>query len=257
MKMNSSDIAYKKILEERVKDINESITKLKKSDEKVFALHTQIESKIRGLQIESEKLKKELEEYSKRDELGIDRENIISYYDNKFERKSEKQEEYRKRIDDLKELKKDVVGVYANKTIDRKIKKLQDRIDDLKKSKGRIVNTQRRIMYPKYRYNLRKQRRISLQEGKINNYEVLLHNNEVMKKAIDEKSIFSSIEKRLYDRRSARYERKIEKEREVLKIMKEKDTKVLGARTISINRRVVDKIKNCTPSPSVVSAPAI
>lgn len=256
--MNSSDIAYKKMLEERIKSINESIEKLKKSDERVFALHTQIESRINGLKIEQEKIQKELNEYVKRDELKEKNERVISYYDNKYDKRSEKQEEYQDRINELNNIKQNVSSVHAKKVIDKKIKRLNEKVNDLKKKKGKIVNAQKRIMYPKYKYNLNKQRRLSMQEGKLKNYETLLNDNEIMKQSVNDKSIFASLEKRMYDRRSKKYTRKIEKTKEVIDVMKTKNTRVLGAKTISMKRRVADKIKNRTTTPVTPSpAPAL
>ena len=247
--MNSSDLAYKKILEDRMKNINESISKLRKSDEKVFAMHTQIESKIQGLQIEYNKIKKELDEYSEREKLGTTRENAISYFENKYEKKNQKQEEYQERLDELRELKKNVSGYHANKVLDRKIKNLEEKIKDMKQKKVSIVKSQRRIMYPKYKKELKKQRRISLQEGKIQNYESKLKDNEYLRQTINEKSIFAPIANIVYDIKEAKYKRKINRYNEVLNKMQNsgKTSKVLGARVTTIKNKVAEKLRVHNP----------
>ena len=257
--MNSSDLAYKKILEDRINEINESISKLKKSDEKVFALHTQIESKINGLLIEQEKLKKELDEYSKRDELSSGRENVISYYNNKYEEKNEKQNEYQKRIDELKDLKKGVSGRYANKVIDKRIKRLEEKVDGLKKKKGKIINSQKRIMYPKYKYQLNKQKRMSYQEGKIKNYESMIKDTEALRNSLNEKSVFSPLANKIYDRKEAKYQRKIDKANEVINKIQNKKGKahLKGARRITIKNKIANKLRNMADRLSPPPVPAM
>ena len=244
--MNSSDLAYKKILEERVKDIDSKIEKLRKRDESLFALHTQIENRISGLQVERERLNEEIRNFTTREELSDRTEERLSSISSRYEERNNKQQEVQSRIDELKAMKSTVQGKHANKVLDRRIQRLEDKVNKLKSKKGRLVNIQRRIMYPKYRYMLKKQRKVSLQEGKIANYQAKKNDVNALKNSLNERSIFTPIATKIYDRREAKYQRKIEKANEMINKIQNREAHahVSGVRRINLRSRVANRLRN-------------
>lgn len=259
--MNSSDLAYKKILEERVKDIDSEIEKLRKRDDSLFALHSQIENRISGLQVEREKLNEEIKNFTSREGLSDRTEDRLSAINDRYEARNDKQQEIQKRIDELKAIKSTVQGKHANKVLDRRIQRLEDKVNSLKSKKGHLVNIQRRIMYPKYRYMLKKQRKISLQEGKIANYQSMKNDVSALRSSLNEQSIFSPIANKIYERREAKYQRKIEKANEMINKIQNREAHAhySGARRINLRNRVANRLRNMADylsSTTPVPAPA-
>ena len=244
--MSSSDLAYKSILEDRVKDIDLEIEKLKKRDNSFLALHTQIANRIKGLQVEREKITDEIKHYVSRDGLSERTEGVVSRFNERYERNAKQQEEFQKRVDELKSAKSLVEGKHANKVLGRRIQKLEDKVNRLKNKNVRLVNAQRKIIFPKYRSTLKKQRDISLQEGKAKNYESIIRDTEALKSSLSEKSIFTPIMSKIYDRREAKYQRKIERATEMINKIQNRESKahVSGARRACLKNSIANKLRN-------------
>ena len=242
--MISLDLAYKEVLEERIKDINLEIEKLRKRDDSLFALHTQIANRIKGLQIEREKLTEEIKHNAVRDILSEGKESAVSKNDEMYKKNEKQQEDLKKRIDELKDAKSHVEGKHANKVLDRKIRRLENKINLLKDKNVILVKRQRKIIFPKSRKILKKQREISLQEGKIKNYVAMVNDNNVLKGTLSE-SGFDSIKGYIYDRKINRYNRKIEKANEIINKIQNRESSahVSGARRVYVKKTLADRLR--------------
>lgn len=245
--MNSSDVQSKKILEDKLKDVEKNIKTLEDRLGKAKRVCSSIEIELAGLKNEREELKEAIDIHSKRLDIFSDRkDSVISALDSLHELKEEKKGDLQVKIDELKDKQRTVSSNYAKKKIGKQINRLEDKIKKLQKSQVRYEKIQRRIMLPKYKKLLKETKKESFAKGRVDYYEQLIRDNSAIRDAIDPSSRFSAIQKNRYDRKEKKYLRKRERAEDVYQQIIDNSgclMRMRGARITSFAKRQIDKIR--------------
>ena len=261
--MNSSDQAYNRILEDRMKRISEKINKLKSKKVSLLSFNNLIDIKIKGLEVEYNKIKEELKAKESRMELGSTGEMFLNDYDEKYTENVEKQKDLQKKVSDLQNMLKgsDAIQTRAGRReVERRITRLNNKIDRLKDKNVGIGKVQRAFLYPKYLYQHRKQRKIDRAEGKVLFNEARVNDNEKLKQSVDRDTVVGSFKGMIYDIKGVFYKKRYDRAKGLLERMNNKynPTVVRGARVIPINRNVRNNINNAAQQPPAqAAAPAV
>jgi hypothetical protein len=144
--------------------------------------------------------------------------------------------------------------------IDSKIRRLTDKIEALKAKNVRIQKVQRSLLYPKFLYLQRKQRKIDKAEGRVLFNEERINDNEVLKSTVDKDSFLGSFKSMIYDIKGVFYKKRYERAQEILRKMNNKyaPVKAKSARTIKLKKGTKYKLRALpTPAPTPAAAPAI
>ena len=239
VRLTYSDLEYKKILEERIQKINEKIKSLESKDS-VRAFN-----ELEGLKVELEALKQMANHPENRTELGFRAERKLSNLDKKREIKDRKRAGYQEQIDILKAKKSELVTNRAKKIIDKRIAHFQKKVDALKKADVSCGKKQRKILRPRYMFELRSQHLLSLAEGKVNAYETRIHENEELISILGG-GFRDSVRERIYDIKGHYYQKRKDRAEEILSEMRTRRPVVnmIGARITSLSkhhlRRLID-----------------
>lgn len=223
--MNSSDSEYKKIVEERIKSINEEIEKLKN---RRIAIFRDIDAEIKGLEVEREDLRKKLNEPREK----LPNENIelfLSSTDTRYKNNIKTQKTYQEQINYLNKLKSDLESKRQRAKIDRKIGRINQKIEKLKSKNIKLGKQQRIMMYPKYKRELIKNGLLRRQEGRIEYNKSMIKDNETLANSMNTEKISGLIGKIVYDRRAERYRKRAERSKALLEEMKTHNT-IIGIR---------------------------
>ena len=229
--MRGSDLEYKKLLEERIKCTEKSLSELRGKK------HTELtEIRIKSLEIELEKLKKNYQNFIGREEFNKLFEAELSLIDASREKNNEGKNEYQKKIDELEAMKKELKGFRSKKVVDGKIHYFERRLRSLQKKDAFCGKVQRTIMYPKYRYEMRKIHLLSYAEGRVENYKTSLAENEELKEMLKRDEFkWNLFDKFKSNIRGSYYKKNLAKSQALLQEMQKKDTVIgmYGARATS------------------------
>lgn len=177
--MSSSEEAYKRIIQNRIDDINRQISYLS-SVKRHFYNSSSIELKIRSLQREIIILGEELKNPNLRIKLSFG-EGIIDSLDKASVDANAEIAKCEARIQALKNVRNMLITENAKRRVDIQIQQQQKLIEKARKGQIRIQNEQRYIMFPKYRRDLKRlnlrvqaEQRILYNKEKLNDAEYMV-----------------------------------------------------------------------------------
>ena len=248
--MSNTDLEYKKILEDRVKNNEKKIQQLSKNNKKFRVFGEHKATTIRGLEVENEALKKQIEDYEDREKLGNIAESSLEAFDHFHDKNKLTQEDYRKKIEELKVTRSKLETLRAKRIVDKRIELYEKRIERLKKRNVHIGNTQRRMIYPKYRYELKKQNLLAHASGRVAEYEAKVNDNQELINMLDPSSRkLDSVRGVIYDMKGIFYKKRLERSNEILDEIQNRNLLVTmyGARVTSLGKRYLDKVRNNNP----------
>lgn len=257
--MNSSDQAYYKILKERMDKITEQIKKLQSKKVSLLSFNNLIDIKIKGLEVEYGKLKEQIDTKADRVEISNRGEKALTRLDDKALSNEEKKQEYQNTINELNNLKAGIATKHGKAVIDRKIKRINDKIKNLNNKNVRIEKIQRSLLYPKYLYRQHRQRKIDKAEGRVLFNEARYSDNEILKQTVDPNTKLGALKTSIYDIKGMFYLKRLERSNKLLEKMNNKysPTKAKGARVVNIKKKLRDKLRSITtPEPTHTPAPA-
>ena len=244
--MLNVDSEYKKILEERVKELETRIAKLKIKEENSKDLGTRFSSRIKGLELEVEDLKQKIIAADNRELLGNFTEERLTKKEAKFQQNLHEQQELEKEIADLKAVREKMNSSRAKRIPGKKIARLEKKLNRLK-DKGAIIGyKQRKIMYPKYKHNLKRESLLFHAQGRVDNYEEKIQDNEELKRTLNKDHKLDSIKAVYYDVKGLYYQKRWDRSKEILNEMQTKKNIVTmyGSRVTSLSKKYLDKIRD-------------
>ena len=250
--MLSSDMAQLKLLEDRKKQADNKINELRKKKMSFISLNSLIDIKINQLQIESRNLGEEIKKFKEEAEVEKSADEKISLINQKYNSNVEKEEKYTEIVKNLKEMNKDVETRHGKAVLNRKIKHYEKKVERLKGRNVFIGKVQRTIKYPKFRIQELKKERLYRAEGKVLYNESQIKDNEKLKEAVVDGSLFSSFKKSYYDQKIEHYRRQLSYSQDKLARMKNKENKVTvkGGRVMPLKKKIKEKINSInTPEP--------
>ena len=244
--MNSSaDEQYIEILNSRVKELQEKISKIQSKSKHGIDPFNNNAIKIKGYEIEIKELETEIKNKTPRAKLSDGVEDILYDLDDKYNEKDKKQNEIEQQIADLKDMRDKLKTVRARKKVDRKIEKLEAKVTVLKKKKVSYGKRQRAIMYPKYKKDMIKKSLLARAKGRVENYNDLIQDNAELKNMLRDDSIIDAVKGVIYDIKGAYYQKKLARADEILQEMQSKNSIITmaGARVTSLSKRYADIIR--------------
>lgn len=245
--MNNSDLAYKELLEKKIKTLQTDISNLEKRNKGIYLTNDITTEQIERKKLEISKIEEELKDYTEKIELGAVGTTIVGALDSIVENHDEKREAAQAKIAELQELKKKLTTKRAQRKIERQIDHQQKIINNLQKTDNVISGVQRVVMYPKYRKEMKKQQLLSQQEAKVAVAESSYNDIVEMQGMLQpNKNIFHKIQNEIYEIRKAKYIRKKDRAAEILNEMQKHDHPIImrGAAPIVISKRLKTKFTN-------------
>lgn len=243
--LTSSQQAYKSILEDRIREVEEKLVRLEKLSKYDLTGHTA--TLIMGYRIELEKIKAATKNLDKREKLDKESEAKIAEIDKAQVALNENQEALKVEKETLEQQQKEVAGYWKKRRIARQIKRLERENLLMNVRRVEMREQQKAIMYPKQKVALKRQALISRQEGKVANIEENIEiNNTDMEQMLAKDTLFSGIAAAHYDRVGNRYRKKLERSQAILEEMQRADTlkQIRGARRTVLSRHYNDRLSN-------------
>ena len=243
--LTSSQQAYKSILEDRIREVEEKLIRLEKLSKYDLTGHTA--TLIMGYRIELEKIKTATENLDKREKLDKESEAKIAEIDKAQEALNEDQKALAEEKKSLEQQQKEVTGYWKKRRIARQIKHNERESQLMNVRRVEMREQQKAIMYPKQKVALKRQALISRQEGKVANIvENIEINNTDMEQMLAKGTLFSGIAAAHYDRVGNRYRKKLERSQAILEEMQRADTlkQIRGARRTVLSRQYSDRLGN-------------
>ena len=243
--LTSSQQAYKSILEDRIREVEEKLVRLEKLSKYDLTGHTA--TLIMGYRIELEKIKASTKNLDKREKLDKESEAKIAEIDKAQVALNEDQQALAEEKKSLEQQQKEVTGYWKKRRIARQIKHLERESQLMNVRRVEMREQQKAIMYPKQKVALKRQALISRQEGKVANIvENIEINNTDMEQMLAKDTLFSGIAAAHYDRVGNRYRKKLERSQAILEEMQRADTlkQIRGARRTVLSRQYSDRLGN-------------
>ena len=243
--LTSSQQAYKSILEDRIREVEEKLVRLEKLSKYDLTGHTA--TLIMGYRIELEKIKASTKNLDKREKLDKESEAKIAEIDKAQEALNEDQQALAEEKKSLEQQQKEVTGYWKKRRIARQIKHNERESQLMNVRRVEMREQQKAIMYPKQKVALKRQALISRQEGKVANIvENIEINNTDMEQMLAKDTLFSGIAAAHYDRVGNRYRKKLERSQAILEEMQKADTlkQIRGARRTVLSREYSDRLGN-------------
>lgn len=243
--LTSSQQAYKSILEDRIREVEEKLVRLEKLSKYDLTGHTA--TLIMGYRIELEKIKASTKNLDKREKLDKESEAKIAEIDKAQVALNEDQQALAEEKKSLEQQQKEVAGYWKKRRIARQIKRLERENLLMNVRRVEMREQQKAIMYPKQKVALKRQALISRQEGKVANIEENIEiNNTDMEQMLAKDTLFSGIAAAHYDRVGNRYRKKLERSQAILEEMQRADTlkQIRGARRTVLSRQYSDRLGN-------------
>ena len=245
--LTSSQEAYKSILEDRIREVEEKLVRLEKLSKYDLTGHTA--TLMMGYRIEREKIKASTntKNLDKREKLDKESEAKIAEIDKAQVALNEDQKALAEEKKSLEQQQKEVTGYWKKRRIARQIKHLERESQLMNVRRVEMREQQKAIMYPKQKVALKRQALISRQEGKVANIvENIEINNTDMEQMLAKGTLFSGIAAAHYDRVGNRYRKKLERSQEILEEMQRADTlkQIRGARRTVLSREYSDRLGN-------------
>ena len=250
--MSSSTQAYKEIIEKRIKEINRQISSLSSTNHHIFR-PDEIEVKIRGLKNELEILREELDNLDNRARLSDAAEDLLASLDEKSIEAGEEIEKLQKTIDSLKKIRDDLKTNRVKKlTTKILINNKEKKVKKLKNAQTMIVGAQRKIMFPKYRRDLKRLNLLSKAEKRVEYYHDKIDDNETILEHLREKreSEGLTIREQFEEIRFGIFnyfdKRRLRRSQEILDDMNSRESVIMmrGARPISLGKRIVKNLRD-------------
>lgn len=258
--MNSSDKVYVTILKDRMTKIQERKKRLEDKKKSLLSINSIIDREINGLDVEYEKLKKEVDTFTSRIALDDVSENSLSMLDDRYSANEDTIKKYNEEIKKLNDTKSNMQSSHGKKVIDRRIKHINGKIEKLKNKNVKIGKAQRMILFPHYDLMHYRENKINYAEGAVNFNQSRVDDNQRLKDSIGENAWFKSARERYYDIKGMYYMKKLDKSKAHLDKMKNKysQIRVNGGRVMNLPRRIVNNLRGANPVPSgPTPAPAI
>ena len=243
--MRSSEEQYKKILEDRISELKRKIAKLNSKQGRGIETMNSAATKINGYKIEIQELEEELANTDRRRQLSERVETELARLDRKYRSNERRTSSYEDEIDRLKEMRENLTTIRARRKVDKRISQLNDKISKLKNTNVKCAKKQRRMMIPRYKKDFIKNGMISRAEGRVENYENLVRDNEALKGMLDDNKIIDNIKGIFYDIKGRYYQKKLERSQEILTEMQRKDKIITmaGARITSFGKKRIERIR--------------
>ena len=245
--MNSSDRAYKAMLEKKISKLQAEINNLTKKQNHFSLTPDLIAEKIDRNQNEIKKIQEELKDYTEKVELGFVSTAVVDGLDVIGEKHDVKKENISQRIAELEELKKQLTTAKAKRKITKKIEHQEKLIKKLQKKDNMISGVQRVVMYPKYHKEIKKKKLLSNQEAKVNVAEANYNDLEKMQQLLrPNESRIDKLKNVVYEIRKERYARKRDHAAEVLNQMQKCKSPIMmrGAAPVVITKKLKNKFSN-------------
>ena len=241
--MKNSDRIYLELLEERRKEIESNLEKIRniKNDDSISRT-----SQINGYEIELKEIEEAINNYTERKALSEITEESLERIDRKYQKLSNKKESYLREIEELRELKEKLLSIKAKRRVERKVEKLERLIKSSESKQITCSNRQRKKMLPKYKKEFLKNSLLARQKGRIKTYEDMLSDNEELKNMLNRDKLLDNIKERIYDFKGHHYMKKIGREKEILEEMQSTNSiiRMSGARVRILNRKYIEKIRD-------------
>lgn len=250
-----SDEESKKILQDRLSEINKEIRLIENRLSELKNISISLSSKLHGLENEKQRVEDQIKDFTERDTYGAVSEFILGMQDERRVNLEEKENELKEKINQLNEEKKSTNNRYLQKRIDIKIQKLQYKMKVLRQKGAKVQGRQRKILMFKMKKDAIKQRLYSKEEGLAMAYEDRVEAYNELKNNNDSK-IFHDLTSKIYDMKAKHYQKKYDRTMEVLKEMDGKSIIAMrGARVIALNKRISNKMHHVSePAPIALSA---
>ena len=129
--MNNSDNAYRKMLEDKIKKLQEQISDLEKKNKGLRLTNDFTTEAIERKKLEVEKIQEELKDYTEKTELGAVGETFVEEFDSIVDIDNEKKQAAQAKISELQDLRSKLTTARAQRKIDRKIRRQQKIIEKL------------------------------------------------------------------------------------------------------------------------------
>ena len=250
--MLSSEMTQLRLLEDRKKLVNAKISALRKKKMSFISINSLIDIEINKLQVESRNLDEEIKKYKEETNVEKSANEAISFADRKYNSNTEKEEKYKKIISELNGISSGLETRHGKAVLNRKISHYEKKIARLNKCNVFIGKVQRTIKYPKFRIQELKKERLYRAEGKVLYNESQIKDNEKLKEAVVDGSLFSSFRKNYYDHRIEHYRRQLANSQDRLARKKNSANKVTvkGGRVMPLKKKIKETLNNInTPEP--------
>ena len=247
--MNSTNEAYKKIIEERMDKLDHKIKKLQNKRSEASHFIDQIEQRIAALQFEYNQLANQKNDLDNRESLGKNTEKELKRLESSFQENFDDATEIQQRINNLIAVKNTMTTTREKKRAQSEIDNYKRKLELLKKKGAFYTKVQYSLMFPKYKYDLLKQSFLLREIGK---YEYLASKSNDLDKLVqandDKKDSFEKKLKNLnYIREQKRIGRAVEYRKKLIdeyKKYKDKNIFVLyGTSLIVMAKEVKERIE--------------
>ncbi len=244
--MNYKDDLYIDVLKERAKKIQEKKSEIERlKGSKKQSKRDIIE--LNGLEEELKKINSYISSYtgggyiSPLDESTID---SVDTLNEKKEKKSKKKESYQEKVERLEELKNKLKLLSSKRIVNKKIEKIQKKIEILNSKEVKIANKQRKKIYSNLKAQFKRNAILSKQKARVQYVEDQINDNDLMRKAIDINTFSGVFKAAVYDIRGIKYQKNLEKEKEIYEKMKSSDVTLVGSRVISVVKKRLEQLRN-------------
>ena len=244
--VRKSDLEYKKMIDDRINMLASKLADFKSKSGRDITGH--VSTTINGLEIEIEELRRISAELGSRTPLNGLSESSIAFLDDRRDANEDKQNKYQERIAELQEMKSQLKRRSAKFITDKRIEHLQKKIKKLQERDCFCGSIQRKIMYPRYLVEAKKRNLLSHAQGRVQDYENRIHDNEMMSENLDEMfgdSIFNGARQVIYDIKGMYFRKRLERSQAILAEMQDSNNIVsmYGARVTSLSRGQLDRIR--------------
>ncbi len=234
--ISSSEQAYVSIIDDRIRNVEKNIERLKKIEK--YDLTGKTSARRIGYELELMELKEDKKNFDNRESLSAETEERISQIDQDHAELLERREEYKAQIEHLKEMKENLKGLRNKVKVQRDIKRLEIRLNQLRAGEIQMIEGQKSLMYPKYKADIHRQAQISKAEGKVDYIEEKIAVNDEMQQMLDDRYLGDRIQGVVTGIRGEFYQGQLDRASEVLEQMQQPDANVelLGQRRTTISQ---------------------
>ena len=234
--MDSDKRAYLDVLEQRKKNINETLKELEKKGPGIFGSNERRAAQLKGEVNKIDETINRINSSSEDVEIGSIGGFFINRIDKRLERNSDKQDEVRNRITELDNSLANARTKTAKRIISRMKKNKAEQLQKLQKKETRLKGRQRSFAAPTVFLDNYRKFRIGHNEGMAELRRDQAEDAAILAHTYNDGSIIGSIRSAYYEVRGALYKQSQLRYQNIVDKLKSRVVKVKGAREIDIPR---------------------
>lgn len=244
--MNNSDLAYKNMLQEKLKKINGQINDLEKRNTGLRALVDKTSITIERLKLQAKDLNEQIANFTAKAELNAVESVVVDTFDALSAKQNESSQKAEDKIKELEALKAKLKTTRAKRKIERKIEHQQKIIKGLQKGNNIVSGIQKIVIYPKYHREITRNKLLNQQQAKANYSKDRYDDIQQMRSMLNQDKTIDRIKDAIYEFKGNRYLKKQKRAEEVLAQMKKSKHPIVmrGAKAVVVSKKIKDKINN-------------